>query len=149
VVDASGEPALGFITTRETEDPVNVLVAILLLLVAAVLAISRSSRSLHRRRTSQPRHEPSVTLSVLPGGRAVVTLDAEGDESATALAHLVDPAVGDAFALASVETVEVRRRDGTLVDRRSRPALGWPATPMPTTPPAEGRPPLALREPGP
>jgi hypothetical protein len=67
--------------------------------------------------------DPGVTLSVLPGRLAIVTLDAEPDRSAAA-AHLVDQAVRDAFTLEGVDEVEVRRTDGELLERRLRPAPG-------------------------
>jgi hypothetical protein len=64
--------------------------------------------------------EMSVTLSVLPSRTAVVRLDVASDAPPAALASLVDQAVRDAFVLDAVDVVEVRRRDGDLLERRRR-----------------------------
>lgn len=89
-------------------------------LAAAAVAVVRlvSVRRLETGRPLPP--EMSVTLSVLPSRTAVVMLDAGPDAPASAVAGLVDQAVRDAFVLDAVDVVEVRRRDGELVERRSR-----------------------------
>jgi hypothetical protein len=63
-------------------------------------------------------------------------------------ADLVDQAVEDAFLFDGVDGVEVRRTDGELLERRLRPTPERPTVPMPAAPLPEGRPPLALRDPG-
>ena len=98
----------------------DVIVAIAVLAVVLAITSTRTLRGLRRHRTDQPGKEPGVTLSVLPGRRAVVTLDAERDRSSAA-AHLVDQAVRDAFTLDGIGSVEVRRADGELLERRLRP----------------------------
>ena len=68
-------------------------------------------------------HRPSgvgVTLSVLPSRTAVVMLDLGADPASAAVAPLVEHAVRDAFVFEAVDVVEVRGRDGQLLDRRSR-----------------------------
>jgi len=89
-------------------------------LAAAAVAVVRfvSGRRLDPGRPLPP--EMSVTLSVLPSRTAVVMLDAAPDAPSTAVAGLVDQAVRDAFVLDVVDVVEVRRRNGELVERRSR-----------------------------
>ena len=124
----------------------DVFVAIVVLTAVLALALTRALRARRGHRTDQPGMDPGVTLSVLPGRLAVVTLDAERDRSAEA-AHLVEQAVRDAFTLDGVDDVEVRRTDGELLERRLRPTPGWTSMPTPAAPPAEGRLPLALREP--
>ncbi len=62
----------------------------------------------------------AVTLSVLPGGTAIVRLDVGADASSAVLAPLVEHAVSEALALKTVDVVEVRSNDGRLLDRRSR-----------------------------
>ena len=124
----------------------DVIVAIALLAAVLALALTHGLRGQRGHAADQPGQEPAVTLSVLPGRRAVVTVDAKGDRSA-GTAHLVDHAVRHAFTLDGIDGVEVRQADGELLERRLRPTLGWPAMPTPAAPPAEGRPPLALREP--
>jgi hypothetical protein len=64
--------------------------------------------------------DTSVTLSVLPTRTAVVMLDAATDACSADVAGLVDHAVEDAFVFDAVEVVEVRRRNGELVERRRR-----------------------------
>ena len=124
----------------------DVIVAIAVLAAILALALAHALRALRGHGTDLPGKEPGVTLSVLPGRRAVVTLDAERGRSSGA-AHLVDQAVRDAFTLDGVDGVEVRRADGELLERRLRPTPERPTMPTPAAPPAEGRPPLALREP--
>jgi len=89
-------------------------------LAAAAVAVVRlvSGRRLEPGPSLPP--EMSVTLSVLPSRTAVVMLDAGPDAPPTAVAGLVDQAVRDAFVLDAVDVVEVRRRNGELVERRSR-----------------------------
>ena len=125
----------------------DVIVAIALLAAVLALALAHAFRGQRRHAADQPGTEPAVTLSVLPGRRAVVTVDAKGDHS-SGTAHLVDHAVRHAFTLDGIDSVEVRQADGELLERRLRPTLGWPTIPTPAAPPAEGRPPLSLRNPG-
>ena len=122
------------------------IVAIALLTAVLALALTHVLRGQREHAGDQPGEEPAVTLSVLPGRRAVVTLDAKGDRS-SGTAHLVDHAARHAFTLDGIDVVEVRRADGELLERRLRPTLGWPAMSTPAAPPAEGRPPLAVHEP--
>ena len=129
-----------------TIEDVDVLVPLALLAALLSPAFTRVLRRLRESRTDQPGDEPSVTLAVLPGRRAVVTVDAE-PEGASGVADLVDWAVQDAFMFDGVDRVEVRRADGELLERRLRPTPEWPTKPMPAAPPAGGRPPLALRDP--
>lgn len=105
------------------EIDVDVFVAIVILTAVLALALTRALRARRGHRTDQQGMDPGVTLSVLPGRLAIVTLDAEPDRSAAA-AHLVDQAVRDAFTLEGVDEVEVRRTDGELLERRLRPAPG-------------------------
>jgi hypothetical protein len=96
----------------------NVIVAIALLTAMGIVAITRA-RHRHRHRANridQASPAPSVLLSVLPDRTALVTLDVKSDASSPAVAELVDEAVRHAFALASVDNVEVRRSDGALLD---------------------------------
>jgi hypothetical protein len=125
---------------------VEVIVALALLAAVLALALTHALRGQREHAADQPGEEPAVTLSVLPGRRAVVTLDAKGDRS-SGTAHLVDHAARHAFTLDGIDVVEVRRADGELLERRLRPTFGWPTKPTPAAPPAEGRPRLALREP--
>ncbi|MCA1842595.1 MAG: hypothetical protein LC792_05285 [Actinobacteria bacterium] len=76
-----------------------------------------------RGRDAQVPSEMSVTLSVLPTRTAVVVLDVGADAASTTLAGLVDHAVHDAFVFDAVDVVEVRRRNGELLERRSRGGL--------------------------
>jgi nicotinamidase-related amidase len=64
-------------------------------------------------------------LSVLPDRTALVVLDVQNDNDAPSddIAAMVELAVGDAFAFAAVELVEVRGCDGGVVDRRYRHEL--------------------------
>ena len=55
-----------------------------------------------------------VTLSVLPGRTAVVSLDQGADPA------LLEQAVTEALTFGTVDVVEIRHRDGQLLDRRSR-----------------------------
>ena len=75
-----------------------------------------------RRSRFKPRlpTEVGVTLSVLPSRTAVVMLDLGADASSAAVAPLVEQAVSEALAFKSVDVVEVRARDGQLLDRRCR-----------------------------
>jgi len=125
---------------------VEVIVAIALLTAVLAIALIHALRGQREHAAGQPGEEPAVTLSVLPGRRAVVTLDANGDRSSET-AQLVNHAAREAFTLNGIDVVEVRRANGELLERRLRPTLGWPALPKPAAPPTEGRPPLALREP--
>jgi hypothetical protein len=61
-----------------------------------------------------------VTLSVLPGGTAVVTLELGADASSASIAPLVEHVVDEALAFETVDIVEIRSRDGQLIDRRRR-----------------------------
>ena len=75
------------------------------------------------RRTTSEVHQPTdlgVTLSVLPSRTAVITLELGGDPCSAAVASLVEHAVKEAFAFETVDALEVRDRDGHLLDRRSR-----------------------------
>jgi hypothetical protein len=95
--------------------------------LAAVVSLT-SAPALRGRRgppADQPREEPGVTLAMLPGRRAVVTLQAEGGRVSPA--DLVDLAVREAFRFDGVGAVEVRRADGALIERRLRPTPAWPA----------------------
>jgi hypothetical protein len=125
---------------------VDVIVPLALLAAVLGLAFTRALRGLRGPGTDQPGNEPGVTLVVLPGRRAVVTVVAPPERSPGA-AHLVDEAVRDAFTFDSVDGVEVRRADGELLERRLRPIPEWPTAPGPASPLAEGRPPLALHDP--
>jgi hypothetical protein len=113
---------------------VEVIVAIALPAALLVLALTQSFRGPREHAADQPSEDPAVTLSVRPGRRAVVTLDAKGDRSPVT-AHLVDHAVRHAFTLQGIDAVEVRRADGELLERRRRPTLGWPAIAAPAAPP--------------
>jgi hypothetical protein len=109
---------------------VDVVVPIAILVALLAVAFTRALRGLREPRTDQSGDEPGVTLAVLPGRRAVVTIDAE-PERASGVADLVDQAVRDAFTFDSVDGVEVRRADGELLEWRLRPTPEWPAMPMP------------------
>ena len=98
----------------------DVIVPITILAAVLGLAVTRALRGLRGPRTDQPGTEPGVVLAVLPGRRAVVTVDADPERSLGA-AHLVDQAVQDAFAFDGVDRVEVRGADGELLERRLRP----------------------------
>ena len=65
----------------------DVIVAIALLAAVLALALTHAFRGQRRHAADQPGQEPAVTLSVLPGRRAVVTVDAKGDR----LAGTVEP----------------------------------------------------------
>lgn len=73
-----------------------------------------------RRLLGNPPAEMSVTLSVLPTRTAVIVLDGATDSGSAALAALVDQAVTDAFSFNAVDRVEVRRRNGDLLETRRR-----------------------------
>ena len=103
----------------------DVIVFIAILAAVLGLAFTRALRGRRGPRTGQPGDEPGVTLAVLPGRRAVVTVDAEPERSPGA-ADLVDQAVQDAFTFDGVDGVEVRRADGELLERRLRPTPEWP-----------------------
>jgi hypothetical protein len=102
---------------------VDVIVPLAILVALLGLAATRALRRRRGPRTDQAAEEPSVTLSVLPGPRAVVTVDTEPARSPGA-AHLVDQAVRDAFTFDGVDGVEVRRADGELLELRLRPTHG-------------------------
>jgi hypothetical protein len=125
---------------------VDVIVPIAILAAVLGLVFTRSLRGLRGPLTDQPGDEPCVTLAVLPGRRAVVTVDVEPERS-PGTADLVDQAVHDAFTFEGVDGVEVRRADGELLERRMRSTPDPPAMPLPVAPLPEGRPPLALRDP--
>ena len=129
-----------------TIEDVDMVVPIAILAALLALAFTRALRGLREPRTDQSGYEPGVTLAVLPGRRAVVTIDAE-PERASGVADLVDEAVRDAFRFDSVDGVEVRGAGGELLEWRLRPTPEWPAMPTPAARLAEGRPPLALRQP--
>jgi hypothetical protein len=84
----------------------------LALVVARLLAVRRSSSNLLE--------EVGVTLSILPTRTALVMLDPRAGGSSAAVAPVVEHAVSEAFAFESVDVVEVRTRDGQLLDRRRR-----------------------------
>jgi hypothetical protein len=110
----------------------NVDVLVPLALLAAVLSpvFTRALRGLREPRIDQSGDEPRVTLAVLPGRRAVVTVDAE-PEPASGVADLVDEAVREALTLDGVDRVEVRRADGELLERRLKPTPEGRTMPMP------------------
>ena len=94
------------------------LVVLALSTVALVFA-----RIVHLRRRTSEFNMPwdaAVTLSVLPTRTAVVMIDLGADASSAAVAPLVEHAVNDAFALETVDVVEVRSPDGHVLDRRCR-----------------------------
>ena len=122
----------------------DVIVASALLAAVLALALTYALRRQRGHAPDQPGQESTVTLAVIPGRRAVVTVDAEGERSA-GTAYLVDHAVCHAFTLDGIDVVEVRQARGEILERRLRPTLGWPVTGTPAAQPAEGRPPLALR----
>ena len=64
--------------------------------------------------------EISVRLSVLPTRTAVVMVDVAPHACSADVAGLVDHAVRDAFAFDAVDVVEVRRRNGELLECRRR-----------------------------
>jgi hypothetical protein len=102
----------------------DVIIPLAILTVLLGLASTRAVRRLRGPRTDQPGDESGVTLSVLPGRRAVVTIDAEPERSPGA-AQLLDQAVRDAFTFDGVDGVEVRGADGEFLELRLRPS---PAT---------------------
>jgi Ethanolamine utilization protein EutJ (predicted chaperonin) len=65
----------------------------------------------------------SVTLSMQSTRRAVVMVDDRPGTHAPDVAGLVEHAVRDAFVFDAVDVVEVRRRSGELLERRSRRGL--------------------------
>jgi hypothetical protein len=130
----------------QREIDVDVLVAIVVLTAVLALALTRALRGRRGHPADQPGMDPSVTLSVLPRRRAVVTLDAEPDRSPAA-ADLVDQAVRDAFTLDGVDDVEVRRADGELLERRLRPEPGWTSMSTPAAPAAACAPTAKVVEP--
>ena len=104
-------------------------VIVVVTLLAAILTITLiRARHRHRNLIDQGPQAPGVLLSVLPDRTALVTLDVKSDASSAAVAQLVDEAVQHAFALASVDDVEVRRSDGALLDRLRRPKSTRPGT---------------------
>jgi len=119
------------VAIEDVDVDVDVVVPIAILASALALAFTRALRGLREPRTDQSPEEPVVTLAVLPGRRAVVTVDANGDRSAGA-ADLVDHAVRHAFTLNGIDSVEVRQADGELLERRVRPiGRGAPANAVP------------------
>jgi Ethanolamine utilization protein EutJ (predicted chaperonin) len=94
------------------------VIAVLVAAVAVVVTRAVPARYLGRR--PHRSGEMSVTLSVLPTRTAVVVLGVETVASSTALARLVEHAVRDAFVFDAVDAVEVRRRNGELLERRRR-----------------------------
>ena len=99
----------------------GVIVPLAILAAVLGLALARTLRGPQEPQTDQAGDEPGVTLSVLPGPRAVVTVDTEPAWSPSAV-HLVDEAVRDAFMFDGVDGVEVRRSNGELLELRRRPA---------------------------
>ena len=89
---------------------------------AAVVAfvLIRAVRSRRPETDAPPPAEMSVTLSVLPTRTAVVVLDVETEAPSAALTRLVEHAIRDAFVFDAVDAVEVRRRNGELLERRRR-----------------------------
>jgi len=126
---------------------VDVIVPIAILAAVLGLAVTRALRGLRGPLTDQPGDEPCITLAVLSERRAVVTVDVDPEHS-PGTAHLVDQAIKDAFTFDGVDGIEVRKTDGELLERRLRPTPERPTVPMPAAPLPEGRPPLALRDPG-
>ena len=98
----------------------DVIVPIAILAAVLGLAFTPALQGLRGSRVDQPGDEPAVTLAVLPGRKAVVTVNADPERFPDA-AHLVDQAVRDAFTFDGVDRVEVRRADGELLERRLRP----------------------------
>lgn len=94
--------------------PLTVLATVLLAVVAAGTARSRWAG---RRSASA---DVAVTLSVLPTRIALVAIDLDGAEFPPTLNRLVEHAVREAFVFSAVDVVEVRRRDGSLIERRHR-----------------------------
>ena len=84
------------------------------LIVASVLRGRGFKPGTHRHR------DVGVTLSVLPSRMAVVMLDLGADPASAEVGPLVEHAVREAFAFKAVAVVEVRGRDGQLLDRRRR-----------------------------
>jgi hypothetical protein len=128
-VPADGRTNGGHSPPAIKEIDVDVIIPIAILAAVLGLAFTPALQGLREPRTDQagdaPRtdqagDEPLVTLSVLPGRRAVVTVNADPERSPGA-AHLVDQAVRDAFTLVGVDSVEVRRADGELLEGRLRP----------------------------
>jgi hypothetical protein len=94
--------------------------------VAGAAGAFAGGRAVRRRRRAAPVPPApgmSVTLSVLPTRTAIVVLDVGADARSAAVSRLVEHAVRDAFVFDAVEVVEVRRRDGELVERRRRGVL--------------------------
>jgi len=90
------------------------LIVLAIWTVAVALVVIRV---VDARRTTTGAHLPSevgVTLSVLPGGTAVITVELGAD------APLVEHAVNEALAYDSIDIVEIRSPDGQLIDRRGR-----------------------------
>ena len=98
----------------------NVLVPLAILASLLGFTFIRAVQGLRETSRDHPGDEAGVTLAVLPGGSAVVTVDAEPQRS-PAVAHLVDQAIHDAFTFDGVDGVEVRRAGGELLERRLRP----------------------------
>lgn len=98
----------------------DVIVPLALLSAVLGLTFTRALRSRRGPRTSRPGDDPRVTLAVVSGGTAIVTVGTEAERSPGA-AQLVDEAVQDALAFHGVDSVEVRRADGELLERRLRP----------------------------
>jgi hypothetical protein len=84
------------------------------LVVARLVALRRSTSEVHLAVAV------GVTLSVLPSRTAVVTLEPGADAYSAPVASLVEHAVNEAFAIETVNAVEVRSSDGQLLDRRCR-----------------------------
>jgi hypothetical protein len=101
---------------------VDVIVPLALLAAVLGFAFTRALRGLQKPAADQPGNEPGVTLAVLPGRRAVVTVDAQ-PECSRGAAYLVEEAVRDAFMFDSVDRVEVRGAGGELLERRLRPHI--------------------------
>jgi len=96
----------------------------LLVLVTGLAVVLVVARLLSARRCADRKdHSPEeivVTLSVLPTRTAVVMVGADADPSSAAVAPLVEHAAREALSFATVDVVEVRRRDGQLLERRRR-----------------------------
>ena len=108
----------------------DVIIPVTVLAVVLGLAFTRALRDRRAARTDHSGDGPSVTLSVLPGRKAVVTVEADPARSPGA-AHLVDQAVRDAFAFDGVDGVEVRSAHGELLERRLRPVRAAASTDRP------------------
>jgi hypothetical protein len=96
---------------------------LIVIAVATVTVTFAAVRAVRRQRTAagvRQSTEMTVTLSVLPTRTAMVVLDDGAAAPSAALSRFVEHAVRDAFVFDAVEVVEVRRRNGELLERRRR-----------------------------